>query len=71
MRAVALTAPTSRAMGLLMATSTVIYCLQQMHHVLDKVQEVAEWVTAVEEVVHKEISRFSAVPDSILPEDQE
>jgi len=71
MRAVVLRAPMNRAMGPLMATSIVIYCLQQMHRILDEVREVAEWVTAVEEVVHKEISHFSAVPDSILPEDQE
>ena len=54
-----------------MATSTIIFRLQQMRHVLNKVQEVAEWVTAVEEVVHKEISRFGAIPDPVLPDDQE
>jgi len=41
-----------------------------MHRILDKVQEVAEWVTAVEEVVQEEISWFSAIPDP-NPEDQE
>ena len=71
MRAVMLTAPTSRVMGPLMVTSTVIYHLQQMHRILDEIQEVAEWVTVVEEVVYEEISRFGAVPDSVLPADQE
>ena len=71
MRAVALRAPTNRVMGPLMATSTVIFRLQQMGCVLDEVQEIAEWVTAVEEVVHEEISRSSTVPDSVLPDTQE
>jgi len=66
-----LTVLTTNAMRPLMATSTIIFHLQQMHRVLTEVQEVAEWVTAVEEVVHKEISRFGAVPDSALPDDQE
>jgi len=56
MRAVALTAPTTNVMRLLMATSTIIFCLQQMGRVLSEVQEIAEWVTVVEEVVHEEIS---------------
>ena len=42
-----------------MATSTVIYCLGQMCRVLDEVVEVAEWVTAIEEVVHEEIAWFA------------
>jgi len=71
MRAVALTVPMNRVMGPLMVTSTVIFRLQQMGCVLNEVQEIAEWVTAVEEVVHEEISRSVAVPDSILPDDQE
>ena len=71
MRAVALTALTSNAMRPLMASLTIIFRLQQMGRVLSKVQEIAEWVTAVEEVVNEEISRFGAVPDSILPDDQE
>ena len=45
-----------------MATSTVIFRLQQMGRVLNEVREIAEWVTAVE-VVHEEISHFSGVPD--------
>jgi len=71
MRAVALRALTSNAMRPLMATSTIIFHLQQMGHVLTEVQEIAEWVTAVEEVVHKEISQVGAVPDPVLPDDQE
>jgi len=71
MRANALTVPTTQAMRPLMATSTIIFRLQQMCRVLTEVQEVAEWVTAVEEVVHEEISRFGAVPDPVLPDDQE
>ena len=66
-----LTVPTTNAVRPLMATSTVIFHLQQMGRVLTEVQEIAEWVTAVEEVVHEEISRFGAVPDSTLPDDQE
>ena len=62
LRAVALRAPTRNVIGPLMATSTVIYCLQQMGHVLTEVQELAEWVTAVEEVVH-EISCMGTIPD--------
>jgi len=42
-----------------------------MSRVLTEVQEIAEWVTAVEEVVHEEISHVGAVPDPILPDDQE
>ena len=71
MRAVVLRALTRNAVGPLMATSTVIYHLQQMGYVLTEVQELAEWVAAVEEVVHKEISYFSALPDPKVPDDQE
>jgi len=71
MRANILTVPTTNAIRPLMATSTIIFRLQQMRCVLTEVQEVAEWVTAVEEVVHEEISQFGAVPDSVLPVDQE
>ena len=71
MRAVALRALTNRAMGSTMSTLMVIYHLQQMHHVLTDVQEFAEWVTEAEEVVHKEISCFGALPDPEVPDDQE
>jgi len=66
-----LTVPMNRAMGPLMATLTVLYHLQQMGHVLNEVQEVAEWVTAVKEVIHEEILWVNAVPDPSVPEDQE
>ena len=66
-----LRAPTSRAMGSTMSTLMVIYCLQQMHCVLTDVQELAEWVTEAEEVVHEEISRFGALPDPDVPDNQE
>ena len=71
MRAIALRAPTNLAMGLMMSTLMVIYRLQQMHHVLMDVQELAEWVTEAEEVVHEEISHFGALPDHDVPDDQE
>jgi len=71
MRAVALRAPTSNAMRPLMATLMVIFQLQQMGRVLNEVQEIAEWVAAVEEVVHEEISHAGALPDPVLPDDQE
>jgi len=71
MRANVLTVPTTNAMRPLMATSTIIFRLQQMGRVLNEVREIAEWVTAVEEVVHEEISHFSAVPDPGLPDGQE
>ena len=71
MRAIALRAPTNRAMGPLMSTLTVIYRLQQMGHVLMEVQELAEWVSAAEEVVHKELSCVGALPDSGVPDNQE
>ena len=71
MRAIALRAPTNRAMGSTMSTSMVIYHLQQMHHVLTDVQELAEWVTEAEEIVHEEISRFGALPDPEIPDNQE
>ena len=71
MRAIALRALTNREMGPLMLTSMVIYQLQQMHCVLTEVQELAEWVSAAEEVVHKEISHSSALPDPEVPDDQE
>ena len=70
MRAAVLTVPTRRVMVPLMTTPTVLLWLQQMGHILDEVWDVAEWVTAVEEVVHEEISWFDAVPDP-NPEDQE
>ena len=71
MRAVMLRAPMNRAMGPLMLTLMVIYCLQQMHHVLTEVQDLAEWVSAAEEVVHKEISHVGTLPDPDVPDDQE
>jgi len=71
MRAIVLRAPTSNVMRLLMATSTVIFRLQQMHCVLEEIQEVAEWVTAVEGVIHEEISHVGALPDPESPNDQE
>ena len=54
-----------------MSTLMVIYHLQQMHHMLTDVRELAEWVTEAEEVVHKEISHFSALPDPDIPDVQE
>ena len=54
-----------------MSTSMVIYRLQQMHRVLTDVWELTEWVTEAEEVVHEEISRFGALPDPDVPDDQE
>ena len=71
MRAVALRVLTNRVMELMMSTSMVIYCLQQMHCVLTDVRELAEWVTEAEEVVHEEISCFGALPDPDVPDDQE
>ena len=71
LRAVMLRAPMSNAMRPLMATSTVIFCLQQMGHVLTEVWKLAEWVTVVEEVVHKEIARVDALLDPEVPDDQE
>ena len=71
MRAVTLRALTNRAMGSTMSTLMVIYCLQQMHHVLTDVWELTEWVTEAEEVVHEEISRFGALPDPDVPDKQE
>ena len=71
MRAVTLRALTNRAMGSTMSTLMVIYCLQQMHCVLTDVQELAEWVTEAKEIVHEEISHFSALPDPEFPDVQE
>ena len=42
-----------------------------MGHVLTEVWELAEWVTVVEEVVHKEILCMGAVPDPNVPDNQE
>ena len=39
-----------------------------MHRVLMDVWELAEWVTEAEEVVHKEISHFGALPDPEVPD---
>ena len=69
LRAVMLRAPTNNTMRSLMATSMVISRLQQMGHVLTEVQELAEWVTAVEEVVHKEISHIGTILDPNVPDD--
>ena len=66
-----LRALTNRAMRPVMATLTVIYHPQQMGHVLMEVQELAEWVSAAEEVVHKEISHMGALLDPDVPDDQE
>ena len=71
MRAIVLRAPTNRAMGPLMSISMVIYHLQQMHHVLTEVWDLAEWVSAAEEVVHKEIARVDALLDPKVPDNQE
>ena len=71
MRAIALRVPTNWVMGSTMSTSMVIYHLQQMHCVLGDIQELAEWVTEAEEVVHREISHFGALPDPDVPDDQE
>ena len=64
-----LRAPTNQVMGSTMSTSMVIYCLQQMHRMLMDVWELAEWVTEAEGVVHKEMSRFGALPDPEVPDD--
>ena len=71
MRAVTLRALTNRALGPLMSILMVIYRLQQMHHVLTEVQELAEWVSVAEEVVYKEISCVGALLDPDVPDDQE
>ena len=71
MRAVALRAPTNRVMGSTMSTSMVIYRLQQMHCVLMDIWKLAEWVTEAEEVIHKEISCFGALPDPEVLDNQE
>ena len=71
LRAIVLRALTNRAMRPVMVTLTVIYCLQQMGHVLTEVWELAEWVSVAEEVVHKEISRAGALPDPDVPDNQE
>jgi len=42
-----------------------------MHRVLEEIWEVAEWVTAVEEVIHEEILHVGALPDPEFPNDQE
>ena len=36
-----------------------------------EVQELAEWVSAVEEVVHEELSHVGALPDPDDPDNQE
>ena len=59
----------NRAMGPLMSTLMVIYHLQQMHRVLMEVQDLAEWVSVAEEVVHKEISCVGALPDPDVSDD--
>ena len=71
MRAVTLRAPTNQVMGSAMLTSMVIHRLQQMHCVLTDVQELAEWVSEAEGVVHEEITWFGALPDSEVPDDEE
>ena len=58
-------------MGPVMATLTVIYHLQQMGHVLTEVQELAEWVSVAEEVVHEEISCVGVLLDPNIPNNQE
>ena len=54
-----------------MSTLMVIYRLQQMHHVLMEVQDLAEWVSAAEEIVHEEIAHVDALLDPEVPDDQE
>ena len=71
LRAITLRAPMNRTMRPVMATSTVIYHLQQMGCVLMEIQELAEWVSAAEEVIHKEISCVGRLLDPKVPDDQE
>ena len=71
LRAITLRAPMNRAMRPVMVTSTVIYHLQQMGCILMEVWELAEWVSAAEEVVHEEISCIGALLDPDIPDDQE
>ena len=71
LRAIMLRAPMRNVLRPLMSISMVISCLQQMGCVLTEVWELAEWVTAVEEVVHEEISHMGAVLDPDVPDDQE
>ena len=70
MRAIVLRAPMNRAMGSTMLTLMVIYHLQQMHRVLTEVRDLAEWVSAAEEVVHKKIAHIDTLPDPDVPDDQ-
>jgi len=71
MRAVTLRALKNNVMRPLMVTLTVIFRLQQIDRALTEIREVAEWVTAVEEVIHDEILHVGALPDPVLPDDQE
>ena len=63
MRATALTIPTRRVMMPLMANSTIISHLQQMCHVVDEVQDLAEWMDVVEQVIHDEVTLLEDIPD--------
>jgi len=47
---------------------TVLYCIQQMCWYLDNIRDVAEWVTAVEEIVVCQVEAFSATPDPVICE---
>ena len=42
-----------------------------MNRVLMEIQELAEWVSAAEEVVHEELSCVGALLDPNIPDDQE
>ena len=70
LRAITLRAPTRNVLRPLMSTLTVISRLQQMGRVLTEVWELAEWVTVVEEVVHKEIAHMDAVLDPDAPDEE-
>ena len=40
-----------------------------MSRVLTEVQELAEWMSVAEEVVHEELSHVGALPDPDVPDD--
>ena len=46
----------------IMSNSNVILQLQQMRHILDEVQDLAEWMDAIKEVICSEID---AIPEPV------
>jgi len=49
-----------------MVPSTVLFHIQQMCQCLDDVKDMAEWISAVEETVIRQVESLAAVLDPVI-----